>query len=414
MNNLQEVCQKAKEASYGLAFLNSNDKNKMLSAIADKIEKSKDIIKKENAIDIQNAQGVLSNAMIDRLTMTDARIDLMAEGVRQVASLDDPVGKVVNTWTTTNGLEFQKVRAPLGVIAVIYESRPNVTIDVASLCIKSGNCVILKGGKEAINSNRALFNIIQSALEESGFDKNIVGFVDDVTRETTHELLQQSKYIDVIIPRGSENLKKFILANSQIPVIASSGGNCHVYVEKTADLKMAEDIVYNAKMQRPSTCNACEQLLVDKAIAKEFLPKMIARLQKDNCKVLGCHETQKIVPGVIPATEEDYKTEKSDYILTVYVVNDYKEAIDRINANSTKHSEAIISNDEKIIDTFNKMVDSGCVYTNTSTRFTDGFEFGFGAEIGISTQKLHARGPLGLEQLTSEKYLVRGNGQLRK
>lgn len=414
MNNLQEVCQKAKEASYGLAFLNSNNKNKMLSAIADKIEKSKDIIKKENAIDIQNAQGVLSNAMIDRLTMTDARIDLMAEGVRQVASLDDPVGKVVNTWTTPNGLEFQKVRAPLGVIAVIYESRPNVTIDVASLCIKSGNCVILKGGKEAINSNRALFNIIQSALEESGFDKNIVGFVDDVTRETTHELLQQSKYIDVIIPRGSENLKKFILANSQIPVIASSGGNCHVYVEKTADLKMAEDIVYNAKMQRPSTCNACEQLLVDKAIAKEFLPKMIARLQKDNCKVLGCPETQKIVPGVIPATEEDYKTEKSDYILTVYVVNDYKEAIDRINANSTKHSEAIISNDEKIIDTFNKMVDSGCVYTNTSTRFTDGFEFGFGAEIGISTQKLHARGPLGLEQLTSEKYLVRGNGQLRK
>lgn len=414
MNNLQEVCQRAKDASYKLALLGNEDKNKMLSAIAEKIEKSKDSIKKENAVDIKNAQGVLSNAMIDRLTMTDARIELMAEGVRQVASLDDPVGKVVNTWTTPNGLEFQKVRAPLGVIAVIYESRPNVTIDVASLCIKSGNCVILKGGKEAINSNRALFNIIQSALEENGFDKNIVGFVDDVSRETTYELLQQSKYIDVIIPRGSENLKKFILANSQIPVIASSGGNCHVYVEKTADLKMAEDIVYNAKMQRPSTCNACEQLLVDKAIAKEFLPEMIARLQKDNCKVLGCPETQKIVPGVLPATEEDYKTEKNDYILTVYVVNDYKEAIDRINANSTKHSEAIISNDEKVIDTFNKMVDSGCVYTNTSTRFTDGFEFGFGAEIGISTQKLHARGPLGLEQLTSEKYLVRGQGQVRK
>lgn len=414
MNNLQEVCQRAKDASYKLALLGNEDKNKMLLAIAEKIENSKEIIKKENAIDIANAQGVLSNAMIDRLTMTDARINLMAEGVRQVASLEDPVGKVVNTWTTPNGLEFKKVRAPLGVIAVIYESRPNVTIDVASLCIKSGNCVILKGGKEAINSNRALFNIIQKALEENGYDKDIVGFVDDVSRETTYELLQQSKYIDVIIPRGSENLKKFILTNSQIPVIASSGGNCHVYVEKTADLQMAEDIVYNAKMQRPSTCNACEQLLVDKDIAKEFLPKMIARLQENNCKVLGCENTKKIVPSVIAATEEDYKTEKNDYILTVYVVNDYKEAIDRINANSTKHSEAIVSNNQSIIDTFNKMVDSGCVYTNTSTRFTDGFEFGFGAEIGISTQKLHARGPLGLEQLTSEKYLVKGQGQVRK
>ena len=274
--------------------------------------------------------------------------------------------------------------------------------------------MILKGGKEAINSNRALFNIIQSALEENGYDKEVVGFVDDVTREATYELLQQSQYIDVIIPRGSETLKKFILTNSQIPVIASSGGNCHVYVEKTADLKMAEDILYNAKMQRPSTCNACEQLLVDKDIADKFLPHALKRLMDDKCVVLGCERTKAIVPEVTPAKEEDFKTEKSDYILTVKVVDDYKQAIDIINANSTHHSEAIISQDEKIIDTFDKMVDSGCVYTNTSTRFTDGFEFGFGAEIGISTQKLHARGPLGLEQLTSEKYLIRGNGQLRK
>lgn len=414
MNNLQEVCQKAKNASYKLALLDKEQKNKMLSAIAEKIIAERKAIKDANALDIANAQGVLSNAMIDRLTMTDARIDLMAEGVRQVAALDDPVGKVVSEWTTPNGLQFKKVRAPLGVIAVIYESRPNVTIDVASLCIKSGNCVILKGGKEAINSNRALFNIIQNALEENGFDKDIVGFVDDVTREATHQLLQQSSYIDVIIPRGSESLKKFILSNSQIPVIASSGGNCHVYVEKTADLKMAEDILYNAKMQRPSTCNACEQLLVDSAVAEKFLPHAVERLMKDKCVVLGCERTRAIVPQVTPAKDEDYKTEKSDYILTVRVVDGYQEAIDIINANSTHHSEAIISNDEKVIDTFNKMVDSGCVYTNTSTRFTDGFEFGFGAEIGISTQKLHARGPLGLEQLTSEKYLVRGNGQLRK
>lgn len=414
MIDLKGICLKAKNASYRLAFTSSEDKNKMLYAIADKILAERQLIKDANAIDIKNAQGVLSNAMIDRLTMTDARIDLMAEGVRQVAELDDPVGKVVNSWTTPNGLQFRKVRAPLGVIAVIYESRPNVTVDVASLCIKSGNCVILKGGKEAINSNRALFNIIQSALEENGYDKEVVGFVDDVTREATYELLQQSQYIDVIIPRGSETLKKFILTNSQIPVIASSGGNCHVYVEKTADLKMAEDILYNAKMQRPSTCNACEQLLVDKDIADKFLPHALKRLMDDKCVVLGCERTKAIVPEVTPANEEDFKTEKSDYILTVKVVDDYKQAIDIINANSTHHSEAIISQDEKIIDTFDKMVDSGCVYTNTSTRFTDGFEFGFGAEIGISTQKLHARGPLGLEQLTSEKYLIRGNGQLRK
>lgn len=414
MIDLKGICLKAKNASYRLAFTSSEDKNKMLNAIADKILAERQLIKDANAVDIKNAQGVLSNAMIDRLTMTDARIDLMAEGVRQVAELDDPVGKVVNSWTTPNGLQFRKVRAPLGVIAVIYESRPNVTIDVASLCIKSGNCVILKGGKEAINSNRALFNIIQSALEENGYDKEVVGFVDDVTREATYELLQQSQYIDVIIPRGSETLKKFILTNSQIPVIASSGGNCHVYVEKTADLKTAEDILYNAKMQRPSTCNACEQLLVDKDIADKFLPHALKRLMDDKCVVLGCERTKAIVPKVTPAKEEDFKTEKSDYILTVKVVDDYKQAIDIINANSTHHSEAIISQDEKIIDTFDKMVDSGCVYTNTSTRFTDGFEFGFGAEIGISTQKLHARGPLGLEQLTSEKYLIRGNGQLRK
>ena len=353
MIDLKGICLKAKNASYRLAFTSSEDKNKMLNAIADKILAERQLIKDANAVDIKNAQGVLSNAMIDRLTMTDARIDLMAEGVRQVAELDDPVGKVVNSWTTPNGLQFRKVRAPLGVIAVIYESRPNVTIDVASLCIKSGNCVILKGGKEAINSNRALFNIIQSALEENGYDKEVVGFVDDVTREATYELLQQSQYIDVIIPRGSETLKKFILTNSQIPVIASSGGNCHVYVEKTADLKTAEDILYNAKMQRPSTCNACEQLLVDKDIADKFLPHALKRLMDDKCVVLGCERTKAIVPEVTPAKEEDFKTEKSDYILTVKVVDDYKQAIDIINANSTHHSEAIISQDEKIISWLN-------------------------------------------------------------
>lgn len=414
MNDIERACSAARKASYKLAFLKSEDKNRILLTLAEDIENAKESIKKANAADIARAKGVLSEAMIDRLTLTDARIDLMAEGVRQVVALDDPVGKVVREWTVPNGLHFKKVRASLGVIGVIYESRPNVTVDVASLCIKSGNGVILKGGKEAIDSNRRLFEIIQNAIEKCGFDKDCVGFVDNVDRQATYDMLQQSKYIDVIIPRGSDNLKKFVLTNSQIPVIASSGGNCHVYVEKSADLAMAEEIVYNAKMQRVSVCNAAEQLLVDEAIADKFLPTMLARLMEDGCKINGCEKTCALVKGVCPATEEDYKTEREDYILTVKVVKDYNEAIDRINENGTKHSEAIISTDEKAMEVFVGMVDAGCVYTNASTRFTDGFEYGFGAEIGISTQKLHARGPLGLEQLTSEKYIVTGNGQIRK
>ncbi len=414
MEDMQQACGKVRNATYKLSLYDTKTKNDILLAIADKILASKKEIKAVNAIDIQNAKGKLSDAMIDRLTLTDARIELMAEGVRQVAELDDPVGKVVRQWTVESGLEIKKVRAPLGVIGVIYESRPNVTVDVASLCIKSGNGVILKGGKEAINSNRALFEIIQKAIEELGYDKDIVGFVDNVERSATYEMLQQAKYIDVIIPRGSDNLKKFVLTNSQIPVIASSGGNCHVYVEKTADLAMAKDIVYNAKMQRVSVCNAAEQLLVDRDIAEKFLPDMIDTLQKGGCKVIGDETVCKLCKDVIPAKEEDYKTEREDYILTVKVVKDYKEAIDRINANGTKHSEAIISKDAEAMRVFTTAVDAGCVYTNASTRFTDGFEFGFGAEIGISTQKLHARGPLGLEQLTSEKYVVTGHGEVRK
>ncbi len=414
MEDMQQACGKVRNATYKLSLYDTKTKNEILLAIADKILASKQEIKAVNAIDIQNAKGKLSEAMIDRLTLTDARIELMAEGVRQVAELDDPVGKVVRQWTVESGLEIKKVRAPLGVIGVIYESRPNVTVDVASLCIKSGNGVILKGGKEAINSNRALFEIIQKAIEELGYDKDIVGFVDNVERSATYEMLQQAKYIDVIIPRGSDNLKKFVLTNSQIPVIASSGGNCHVYVEKTADLAMAKDIVYNAKMQRVSVCNAAEQLLVDRDIAEKFLPDMIDTLQKGGCKVIGDETVCKLCKDVIPAKEEDYKTEREDYILTVKVVKDYKEAIDRINANGTKHSEAIISKDAEAMRVFTTAVDAGGVYTNASTRFTDGFEFGFGAEIGISTQKLHARGPLGLEQLTSEKYVVTGHGEVRK
>ncbi len=414
MENMQEVCCKVRNATYKLSLYDTKTKNNILLAIAEKIEQNKENIKKINVIDIENAKGKLSEAMIDRLTLTDSRIALMAEGVRQVADLDDPVGKVVRQWKVDSGLEIKKVRAPLGVIGVIYESRPNVTVDVASLCIKSGNGVLLKGGKEAINTNRALFEIIQEAIEELGLDKDIVGFVDNVDRQATYDMLQQAKYIDVIIPRGSDNLKKFVLTNSQIPVVASSGGNCHVYVEKTADLEMAKKIVYNAKMQRVSVCNAQEQLLVDEAIADKFLPDMLKTLQDGGCKIIGDETIQKYASDIIPATEEDYRTEREDYFLTVKVVKDYKEAIDRINANGSKHSEAIVSKNEEIMKIFTTAVDAGCVYTNASTRFTDGFEFGFGAEIAISTQKLHARGPLGLEQLTSEKYVVTGHGEIRK
>lgn len=414
MENIEKVCCAVRNATYRLSLYDSLTKNKILGAIADKIENSAEEIKKINALDIENANGKLSEAMIDRLTLTDARIALMAEGVRQVAELADPVGKIVREWTVESGLSIKKVRAPLGVIGVIYESRPNVTVDVASLCIKSGNGVILKGGKEAINTNRALFDIIRRAIGELGLDKDIIGFVDDIDRQATYDMLQQAKYIDVIIPRGSDGLKKFVLTNSQIPVIASSGGNCHVYVEKSADLNMAKAIVYNAKMQRVSVCNAAEQLLVDEAIADEFLPDMLKSLQDGGCKIIGDEQVQKYADGVIPAKEEDYKTEREDYVITVKIVKDYTEAIDRINANGTKHSEAIVSRDEKIMDVFTTAVDAGCVYTNASTRFTDGFEFGFGAEIGISTQKLHARGPLGLEQLTSEKYVITGHGEIRK
>ncbi len=414
MENIEKVCCAVRNATYRLSLYDSLTKNKILGAIADMIENSAEEIKKINALDIENAKGKLSEAMIDRLALTDARIALMAEGVRQVAELADPVGKIVREWTVESGLSIKKVRAPLGVIGVIYESRPNVTVDVASLCIKSGNGVILKGGKEAINTNRALFDIIRRAIGELGLDKDIIGFVDDVDRQATYDMLQQAKYIDVVIPRGSDGLKKFVLANSQIPVIASSGGNCHVYVEKSADLNMAKAIVYNAKMQRVSVCNAAEQLLVDEAIADEFLPDMLKSLQDGGCKIIGDEQVQKYADGVIPAKEEDYKTEREDYVITVKIVKDYTEAIDRINANGTKHSEAIVSRDEKIMDVFTTAVDAGCVYTNASTRFTDGFEFGFGAEIGISTQKLHARGPLGLEQLTSEKYVITGHGEIRK
>lgn len=411
MDNVLNICKDARTASFSLAVASCSEKNRILLAIADCIEKNVTEILGANEHDILGASN-LPLAMQDRLKLTKERIFLIAEGVREVANLDDPIGEVVESWTRPNGLEISKVKAPLGVIAVIYEARPNVTIDVAALCIKSGNCVVLRGGKEAINSNRALYNIVKKAILSVGADSNMVGFIDDTSREGTSELLKQNAYVDVVIPRGGEGLKNFVLDNATMPVIASAGGNCHLYIEKSADLDMSVEVAYNAKMSRPSTCNALEQIIVDSSIAAEFLPKLVAKFDK-KCVLNGCIAAHDICEQIAIAEDDEYKKEHLDYILTVYIVKDYLEAIDRINANNTKHSDAIMSTNSDIVDYFTRKVDSGCVYVNASTRFSDGFEFGFGAEICISTQKLHARGPLGLRQLTSEKYIIKGSGQVR-
>ena len=413
MVNVRGICLKAKKAAFSLAAVSSKDKNAMLESIASALLLNKDKIFLANKEDIENAKGKLTDAMIDRLTLNDSRFKTMVDGVRQVESLPDPIGEITDSWINKNGLDFKKVRVPLGVIGVIYESRPNVTVDVAALCLKSGNCVVLRGGKEAINTNRFLYNVIKNALKDNNYDENIVSFIDDTSRDSSLELLRQGDCVDVVIPRGGDGLKHFVLDNATMPVIASAGGNCHTYIHESADINMAEKIVYNAKMSRPSTCNATEQLLIDRKI-KDKLPLIVERMQKDGCLINGNQEIVDLIPGAQLCDESEYKKEHANYILTCYIVEDYMEAIDRINNNNTKHSDAIIATDEKVIEIFKKKVDTGCLYVNTSTRFTDGFEFGFGAEIGISTQKLHARGPLALKQLTSEKYVIVGNGQIRQ
>ncbi len=413
MISVRDVCLKAKEAAFELAAATTAEKNAMLNCIADAILANKDKIYDANKIDVENAKGNLSSSMVDRLTLTDARVQTMVDGVRQVAKLPDPIGEVTDSWEIKNGLKFTKVRVPLGTIGVIYEARPNVTIDVAALCLKSGNCVVLRGGKEAINSNRALYEVIAKALETKGFNQNVVGFIDDTSRDSSLELLKQGDCIDVVIPRGGDGLKHFVLENATMPVIASAGGVCHAYIHESANLDLAEKVIYNAKMQRPSVCNALEQLIIDRKIASH-LPSLLVRMVKDGCSINGDEEVCRLVPGATLCDATEYKKEHLDYVLTVSIVDNYEQAINQINNNNTKHSDAIIAQDEKVIDIFKKKVDTGCLYVNTSTRFTDGFEFGFGAEIGISTQKLHARGPLALKQLTSEKYIIVGNGQIRQ
>ena len=337
----------------------------------------------------------------------------MAEGIRELIKLPDPIGVVLDSWQNHCGLEIKRVRVPLGTIGIIYEARPNVTADAIGLCIKSGNAVILRGSKDAINSNKAIVKVISDALEKEGFDSGCIGLVEDTSRESAAELMRAVGLIDVLIPRGGKGLIESVVRNSQVPVIETGAGNCHVYVERSADLDMAEKIILNAKLSRPSVCNAAESLLVDEEIAGEFLPGILSKLEEKGVQVRGCGLTRKVYPKALEASEEDMYAEYNDLIISVKVVKGVDEAIAHIEKYSTHHSDAIVSRSEEAIEKFFAGVDSAAVYANASTRFTDGFEFGFGAEMGISTQKLHARGPMGLKELTSYKYIVRGNGQTR-
>lgn len=417
MIDVASLCKRAKTASFALAGYTTAQKNTMLSAIAEALASAENVerMMRANAVDVEEARKNGKDAtFIDRLTLNDKRIATMISGVNQIIALDDPVGEVVEDRVLLNGLNIKKVRAPLGVIGIIYEARPNVTVDAAALCIKSGNAVVLRGSKDALNSNRVLYEIMRGAIAAIGLAGDVVCFIDDASREASKVMLGLDKYIDVVIPRGGEGLKHFVLENAAMPVIASAGGNCHTYVEKTADLEKAVPVIINAKVQRPSTCNALEHLIVDRAIAKEFLPAIYKALKENNVEVIGTEEVREIVPEIGLATENDFYTEFLGYKISVMLVDGVEEAVDFINTHSTNHSEAILSRDRKSLDYFAVNVDSAAVYLNTSTRFTDGFQFGLGAEMGISTQKLHARGPIALKELTSVKYVIEGDGQIRQ
>lgn len=404
----------AKQAALELAKIDTVTKNNALDAIADALQTHAQVIISANREDIVNArQKGISEAMIDRLTLTEARITEIAEGVRQVKTLNDPIGEVIKMWKRPNGLLIGQKRVPMGVIAIIYESRPNVTVDAAVLCLKTSNAVVLRGGSEAIHSNTALMRVMQEAAYAVGIPEGSLNIVEDTSRETATALMKMNGYIDLLIPRGGAGLIRTVVENATVPVIETAAGNCHVYVDGECDIDMAYDIVMNAKISRPSVCNAIETLLVDERAAPAFLPKIFKGLRDAGVEIRGCDTCRKVDTSIVSASEEDWSTEYNDYILAVRVVNGIDEAIRHINRYNTKHSEAIVTTSYDKAQRFLNEVDAAAVYVNASTRFTDGFEFGFGAEIGISTQKMHARGPMGLEQLTTIKYIIYGNGQIR-
>ena len=415
MVDILDIGKRAKEAANSIAQLSGPVKNKALDAIADALEKNIAAIIEANKQDLDAAeQNGMSKSMLDRLTLNDKRIRDMAQAVRYITTLKDPVSRILSGSVSEEGLMIEKITVPLGVAGIIYEARPNVTVDAATLCLKAGNCCVLRGGKEAISSNTALMGIMRSALSGCGINPDAMNLVEDVSRESSVKMMRMNEYLDVLIPRGGAGLIRTIVENSTVPVIETGTGNCHIYVDAEADLDMAAEIIYNAKTSRPSVCNAAESLLVHKDAAKEFLPMAKKRLDESNVELRGCDKTRSILgEAVIPATEEDYKTEFLDYILAVKVVEDADEAIGHINKYGTMHSEAIVTRNYATAERFLKLVNSAAVYVNASTRFTDGGIFGLGAEIGISTQKLHARGPMGLEALTTIKYIIRGNGQVR-
>jgi len=412
---IEEICQKARKASFKLATLTSEAKNNALNKMADALEGNVEKILAANKIDAQaaKAKGVKA-ALIDRLELDQKKIRNMAKELREVSNFADPVGDILRTWTTSDGLMVSQVRVPLGVVGIIYESRPNVTSDAAGICIKSGNAVILRGGSDALNSNVAIGDVLRNALSGTEVPVDAVQIVNSPDRKVAEEMMGMRQYIDLLIPRGSADLIKTVVEKSRIPVIETGTGNCHIYIDDEADLENATAIVINAKVQRPGVCNAAEKLLIHKKIAENYLPVVITELRKNNVEVRGDEETKKIVPNVKNATEEDWNTEYLDLIIGIKVVNNLEEAIAHINKYGTHHSESILTKNFGKALKFTKEVDSAAVYWNASTRFTDGNKFGFGAEIGISTQKLHARGPMGVQHLTSTKYVILGDGQIRR
>jgi len=412
MSNVLELCAAAKEKCGYIGAKTTSEKNQMLRLIADALRDNSASIIAANATDL--AENAAKPAhFLDRLALNVKRIDDMAYGLEQLIALPDPIGEVLEEWTAAGGFKIQKTRVPLGVIAIIYEARPNVTADAIGLCLKTGNSVVLRGSKDAIHSNRAIVEAAKSALSQNGFDPGFVQLITDTTREGAAELMRCREFVDVLIPRGSAGLIRSVVEQSSVAVIETGAGNCHAYVDASADFDMAERIILNGKLQRPSVCNALESLLVDRTAAQAFLPRIVKALSEKGVEVVGCTETVAICPDVKPATEEDYYTEFLALKISVKVVSGVDEAAKHVNRYGTKHSEVIITQNAESAGFFLNNVDSAAVYWNTSTRFTDGFEFGFGAEMGISTQKLHARGPMGLRELTSVKYKIYGNGEVR-
>ena len=415
MESLEQIGMRAKKASRYLAKLGIDEKNKALDAVADALETNAEYIIRANEKDLENARANgMKPALIDRLALNEKRINAMADGIRVLTGLEDPIGEVTGMKKRPNGLLIGTKRVPLGVVAIIYESRPNVTADAFGLTFKSGNACILRGGSDSINSNIAIEEVISNALKDCGIDQDVINLVRDTDRALVNELMHMNNYVDVIIPRGGAGLIKNVVMNSTVPVIETGTGNCHVYVDEYADIQMAVDIIYNAKTSRIGVCNACESLVVHKAVAKQAVPAIVDALKQKDVEVRGDEYACQCDDRIVKASEEDWGKEYLDYIISLKTVDSIDEAIEHINRYNTGHSESIITKDYNNANRFLDEIDAACVYVNASTRFSDGYEFGFGAEIGISTQKLHARGPMGLKALTTTKYVIYGEGQVRQ